>query len=66
MTIYVNPQDSGRIFLERYWIDIDPVPFQNGSTHQERTIWALYTKNKIYREKSIPMIAWCPVFSNLG
>ena len=21
---------------------------------------------KIYREKSIPMIAWCPAFSNLG
>ena len=22
--------------------------------------------NKIYRDKSIPMIAWCPAFSNLG
>ena len=23
-------------------------------------------KNKIYREKSIPMIPWCPAFKNLG
>ena len=22
--------------------------------------------NKIYREKSILMVAWCPAFSNLG
>ena len=30
-------------------------------------LWYIFRwiKNKIYREKSIPMIAWCPAFSNL-
>ena len=37
--------------------------------HRSHTVMVsnnIVITNKIYREKSIPMIAWCPAFSNLG
>ena len=39
----------------------DPTPIE----YEENSV--VSTKNKIYREKSIPMTAlWCPAFSNHG